>query len=501
MSYNVSQETLDLIKVSLNNPKAVDEIMKAFTTATGLVYYDLQGPAKKLYPVLTPFRNKMPRVRGAGGTATHWKAITGVNISRVSAGVAEGQRGGMIATALADYMAAYKTIGLEDSVTRQADLAAMNFDDAKAVAVEGLLAALMIAEEGIIYAGNAGLALGTTPTPTVVAADTGGALTGAVNTGTVYNVYCVALTPEGYGSTSVAGGVPGSIVRTNTDNSQATYGGGNAKMSLAGSGTISAGITAGKLTGSVAPVPGAAGYAWFWGTAGNEVMGAVTTLNSVVITAAAAGTQKPGTAGVADADYSKNGLIFDGLQTLALMPGSGAYVAAQPTGVAGKGTPLTSDGAGGIVEFNNAFSYAWNNYRLSYDEIWLSGADLLAANSLIIKNGGAPLIRYNLDANNPGTFDAGVVVGSILNPLTNKKVQILIHPNAVQGTIFLYANTIPYKLSNVTNLAQILYLMDYWQTEWPYTRHAYEYGIYAHQLLQHYFPPAMGVIYNVGLPS
>src|SRR5579864_1594132 len=54
-----------------------DRIEKSITTGTGLVAYDLQAPAKNLYPVNTPLIRSLPRVSGIG-TATNWKSVTGL---------------------------------------------------------------------------------------------------------------------------------------------------------------------------------------------------------------------------------------------------------------------------------------------------------------------------------------------------------------------------------------------------------------------------------------
>ena len=86
--------------------------------------------------------------------------------------------------------------------------------------------------------------------------------------------------------------------------------------------------------------------------AGSEVLGAITTINSVLITAAAAGTQTA--ASLPAADNSQNNLVFDGLLTQIQLPGSNAYIATMPTGTPGTGTPLTADGAGGVVEIDAA---------------------------------------------------------------------------------------------------------------------------------------------------
>ena len=139
-----------------------DEIRKAWTQSgggtsgsTGLNYYDLQAPALKLYPVITPLRNRIPRVGYDGGTATNWKAILDINTDRLQLGVGEGRRGGVIKTLVKDYMATYKGLGLEDNLTFESEYGAKGFDDVRARAVQSLLAGFMIAEEQIILGGNA----------------------------------------------------------------------------------------------------------------------------------------------------------------------------------------------------------------------------------------------------------------------------------------------------------------------------------------------------------
>ena len=81
-----TQETLGLMKESLT---------KSVTLATGLTAYDLQAPAKNLYPVITPLRNSLPRVaRLNPGDAARWRTITSITGSGYDAmgWVPEGQR-------------------------------------------------------------------------------------------------------------------------------------------------------------------------------------------------------------------------------------------------------------------------------------------------------------------------------------------------------------------------------------------------------------------------
>lgn len=505
MQVNTNQ-TIELLKVAQGSPMA-DDISKAFTQSgsatTGLTQYDLQAPALTLYPVLTPLRNRIPRVSAAGGTQANWRSITGINTAMLSAGLGEGSRAGVISTAVSNYLAAYKGLGLEDYVTFEADFAAEGFDDVKARAVQGLLRSIMIGEENIMLGGNTSLQLGVTGTPSTSTATTGGTL--AAQT---WSVKCVALGYDAYWSvaglnngqtgnampTNFSGvSLPAGVTRTNADGTTSSYGGGSAQASSAAS-QITTGSTS-TISASVAPTVGAYAYAWFWGLAGSEVLGAITTINSVLISAASTGTQN---ATAFAADNSTNGLIYDGLLTQIFKSGSGAVIRTQATGTAGTGTPLTSDGAGGIVEIDAAFQQFWNNARLSPDTIYLNSQELYNINKKVIAGGSAPLYRFNMDANaaNAG-FSAGAVIGSYLNKITNTLVKIIVHPTVPAGTVLFYSSEIPYSLSGVNNVLQFKARRDYYQIEYPLRTRKYEYGVYLDGVLQNYFPPAFGAITNI----
>ena len=497
---STTTDTLQLIKTAQANAIPARDFMgKAFTQATGLVYIDLEPSAKSLYPVITPLRNQIPRVPGRGGTATNWRAITGININNLSLGVSEGHRGGGVTTAAQSFTAAYKGFGLEDSVTFEADYAAQGFDNLRELATQGLLRAVMIGEEKLIVGGNQSLALGTTPTPTLSDLSTGGTL----GANTAVSVICVALSFEGYMNASVALGIPSTVSRNNADGSSDSFGGGSARKSAnAAITTANDGSSQHAIRASVAAVNGAAAYAWFWGAAGAETLGAVTTINSVLIAAAAAGTQTA--ASLPAADNSQNNLVFDGLLTQIQLPGSNSYIATMPTGTPGVGTPLTADGAGGVVEIDAALKSFWDNFRLSPDLMLVSSQELLNITRKVIAGGGAPLFRFNLDGGegtvSAVTATAGAIVGSYLNKYTmsgGQLVQILLHPNVPPGTIVFYSRTIPYPLSNVANILQMKMRQDYYQLEWPMQTRQYQYGVYADGVLQNYFPPAFGIIRNI----
>jgi hypothetical protein len=458
------------------------------SATSGLTFYDLELGAKFLYPVLTPLRNEIPRVSGKGGIQAAWRAVTGINTSQIRVGVSQGNRNAVMAVSTADYTASYKGIGMEDNVTFEADYAARGFDDVRAIAAKTGLESLMLGEEILLLGGNGSVALGTTGTPSLSQATTGGGLSNAT-----YSVICVALTLEGFLNSSVAGGIPTQITRTNADGSVDTFGGGSAQKSAAQAIVVNGGTATQVINASVAAVRGAVGYAWFWGAAGAEVLGAVTGQRTYQIVAAAAGTQAAST--LPSADNSINNLVFDGLLTQALKSGSNAYWADLG------GLTLTSDGAGGIVEFDAALKSLWDNYKLSPDTIWLSSQQALDIGKKILNAGqttGAYRIVFNPEQ---GMVAGGIMVATYLNRFSMAgahTLKVRIHPNMPIGTVLMTTQRLPYPISNVGNVIQVRTRQDYYQIEWPLRTRKYEYGVYADEVLQHYFPPSMAVITSIG---
>src|SRR5574343_690832 len=213
MNAEITKETLELTKAAFGKPD--EELAKAFsapgTATTGIQAYDLEAPAKLLYPVLTPLRNRIPRVGGGYGIQANWRAVTGVNTTKVSIGVSEGNRAPVITTTTADYTASYRGIGLDDYVTWEAQYSAEQFQDVRALAAMGLLRAVMIGEEAILLGGNgAAVTLGQVGTVTLALGDSGGTL---ADSKTIH-VQVVALTLEAYLASSVSGGIPTSAAVT-----------------------------------------------------------------------------------------------------------------------------------------------------------------------------------------------------------------------------------------------------------------------------------------------
>lgn len=507
----IAQETLDLAKKALSEAMPLDGMRKAITQATGLVGYNLEAPSKKLIPVITPFRNKIPRDTGGKGTAVNWKAVTKINATGISAGVSEGNRGAVIATTVANLTAAYKGLGLEDYVTYEADYASRTFEDVKALAVMNLLSALMIAEEAVIVGGNASTALGTTPTPTVANSATGG----TIPAGT-YDVIAVALANDGFlnGAVGVSGLPVGPVSRTNADGTIDVIGVGVAQKSAASGGTTTTGTTS-SITASVGAVKGAVAYAWFVGTAGAERIVAITGTNSVLITALPGGTNQLASA-LPASDQSTNTLVFDGIIPQVIGPGAlttyqaigttatlfqgstGGLVMQMAAGAAGVGTGLTADGKGGIVEIDAMLRAFWDLSRLSPARIWVNSQEAQNMASKVLTASGSGVSRMI------STTVDGITGGVYLKSYYNKfgtgggqAIDIAIHPNLPPGTILFETETLPYRANNVPSVLRMDIRQEYYQVDWPPRTRKNEYGVYVDELLKCYFPGAFGIITNI----
>jgi hypothetical protein len=493
---NPTQDTLDLVKGALRSPD--DRIAKTISTGTGLVAFDLQAPAKNLYPVFTPIRNVIPRVGGGTGTATNWRQVSQLVGSGFDAmgWVPEGQRSGQMSYTTATKSATFVTIGEEDAATYEAISAGRNFEDIQARMTFRLLQKLMLKEEMAILGGNASLSLGTPATPSLSASGTGATLPAAT-----YYVKVVALTLEGYQNSSLAAGVATTKDITGADNQSYTLSGGSSNISAEASQAVTLGQT---LSATVTRLQGAVGYAWYVGTStGGEKLEAITTINSVAFSAPLAGTHQAQSAITAD-NSANPSYAYDGLLTTALKSGSNGYVDLLPTGTAGTGTPLTSSGRGSVVEIDTMFQTMWDNYQLSPTVLYVNVQELTNITAKVLSSDSAPLLRYEVTGDGKAyDFGAAGVISFYFNPYAlngGLRIPIRIHPKVPPGTIIGWAENLPvqYQSNEVPNVAEVKTRQDYYQIDWPVVTRQRQVGVYAEEVLAVYAPFAMGVITNIG---
>jgi hypothetical protein len=487
-----TQETLELMKASL---------AKNVTISTGLTAYDLQAPAKNLYPVITPLRNSLPRVqRQFPGDAARWRTILSVAGSGFDAmgWIPEGQRSASMSYTATPMVAPYVTLGEEDTVTFEAEAAAQGFEDINSTATLRLLQKTMRKEEHALLGGNVSVALGAPSTPVLSAAGTGATLPAAT-----YSMIVVALTFEGYSNSSQSGGVATSKTITGNDGNTYTLSGGSSGRSANATQAVTLGQT---LSATVSLVNGAVAYAWFVGAAGSESLQAITTLNSATFAAPLSTGQQ--LASTIIADNSRNtGLAFDGLLSVAFNPANSAYVQSLATGVAGTGSFLTSSGRGSVVEIDNMLMSMWNNYRISPTVLYVNTQEQRNITAKCLTAASGPLLRYNVEANGDTSLPYGITANGVVrwyyNPFSvdgGFDIPIRVHPDLPPGTILAFAERLPvwYQSNQVPNVAEVMTRRDYYRIDWPLRTRRREYGVYTEEVLAVYAPFGVGVLTNIG---
>jgi hypothetical protein len=493
----ITQETMELMKTALRTPDQT--LAKSISQATGLLAYDLQAPAKNLYPFVTPLRNIIPRIGGGTGTQTNWRAVNAIIGSGFDSmgWVPEGQRSGQMGYSTSNRNANYMTIGEEDGATFEAISAGRDFEDIQARMVFRLLQKMMLKEEMAILAGNASLQLSTPAAPTLSSSGTGSTLT----TGTYY-VKVVALTLEGFQNSSVLTGVATTKGITGADNKPFTLSGGSSNISPEASQAVT---SPAPLLCSVTPIQGAVAYAWYVSTAtGTETLQAITTINSLAITAPLSTGNQAATAITADNSANPN-YAYDGLLTTALKAGSNAYVNTLATGTAGTGTVLTASGRGSVVEIDTMFQKMWDVFQLSPTVLYVNSQELKNITTKVLTNASGPLLRYDAPADGSGAeyqLTASGVVQYYYNPFAingGLRIPIRLHPKVPPGTILGWCENLPiqYQSNEVPNVAEVKTRQDYYQIDWPIVTRQRQVGVYAEEVLAVYAPFAMGVISNI----
>ena len=505
---SITAESLELTKESLF--KGDNALQKGLYVSSGFVPYDLQAPAKNLYPTITPLRNALPRVQRANpGDAAHWRVVSSITGSGYNSmgWVPEGQRSSSMSYNATTTTAPYFTIGEEDYITFEAEAAAQGFEDLQATASLRLLQKTMRKEEGALLSGNTSLALGTASAPTLSASGSGATLPALT-----YSVIVVGLTSEGFsnngrlvGTVLAGAALPTQKVITGNDGNTYTLNGGVSNKSPNALQAVTLGQT---LFATTNVINGAVAYAWYVGAAGSETLQQITTINSATFTAPLVSGTQPAASLIAD--YSRNnGLAFDGLLTVGFNPANGAYVQALAAGTAGIGTFLTASGRGSVNEIDNMLVAMWNNYRLSPTVIYVNVQEQRNITQKCLTNASGPLVRYQVSSDgadrgpNPYGVTAGGVVRWYYNPFSvdgGFDIPVKVHPDLPPGTILAWCETLPvwYQSNLVPNVAEVLTRRDYYRVDWPVRTRRREFGVYAEETLAVYAPFGVGLLTNIG---
>jgi hypothetical protein len=479
----VNKAISDQIELGLDGQK-FNTLQKSYTTALGLVGYNLEKPANQLVVFGAPIRKTIPRKIEPTGSVVHWKVITSVTPAGPLSAI-EGERGSAVTTVLEDKFVGMKSFGLQDSVTLEAITAGRNFQDAKATAHTNLLLRLMTQEEIQLIFSNGSTALTRPGTPTATGSDSGGTIAGAS-----YNVYVAALT-----------GVAANRVVLNTQKANLVLGvsaydsayapisgafdGVTNKCASAGTATITGGETDGSIACSVTPVEGAMAYAWFVGTSGNEVLQEVTTNSAVTFTALVAG----GTAASAlTADGSADVNSYDGIfpQVIA---GNGYY---NDLGY----TSFHSNDAG-VQEIDDYCAWLYQNWKIGPAKIWCGYGAFADITKAIVSSTAAPTYLIANDVQDRANFIGSLRTAKYINKYTGEVIDLEVHPWFPSSTIACFVDTVPYENANIPHVLEMGLGYDYTAIEYAQTKPKYEFETRFFGALKHYFPASFGIITNI----
>lgn len=485
-----TNQTLDMLKGVYTEQNPLAKAGNTVTTASGLINYDLQAPAKNLYPVITIISKRIPRVKGKGGTATNWRVVNSISGGGygVTGWVPEGQRSGVMGISTANKAATYATLGQEAALTFEAQSAAEGFEDERSRNSIRVLQQAMLSEESAILGGNASLALGTPAAPSLSAAGTGATLPAAT-----YSVIGVQLTYEGLQNSSVANGVATSKTVSGQDGNTYSLSGGSSNKSANATQAVTLGQT---LTATCTPKAGAVGYAWYVGTAANETLQAITSLPTATFSAPLASGTQAATAVTADNSANAN-TAYDGLLTQAFNPANGAYVNNL------NGALMTSSGRGSVNEIDTVLKTLWDEFRVSPSVMYVSSQEQRNITSKVLNGASAPLLRFNTDGKAPLGIVANGVVEYYYNPYAlngGNKIEVVLHPTMPPGTILFHVEHLPaqYQSNEVPQVAEMHVRRDWYEIEWPLVTRSYQHGIYVEEVLAVYAPFGLAILSGIG---
>jgi hypothetical protein len=475
---SIMETTQESLTKTVEGVKDSTKLEKAIDTGAGLMGYSLEAPAKQLVPFASPLRNIIPRKVSKTGDSTHWKAITEVNAAGKATAI-EGARGNGMKYTVEDKLAAFKVIGLQDSVTLEAEAAGRNFQDVKATAATNLLLRVMTEEEKIILGGNR-TSLGTVATPVA------SAVTDATSTITAgsYSVKVAALTLVAANrvvTNMQIANMKGLEVAATDANNQPISGAfdGVTAASTAASVTVSSGE---GISATVTPVKGALAYAWFVGAAGSETLQIVTTNSAMTLSALVTGGSSAPTA-----DGSADPLAFDGIIPQ-IINGGGLYY--------DMGNSQLTAAAGGIAELDEINSRLFNQFKNGATRYLVSEQLAKDITSAIVKNQGAPTLFVNNGEKN--NITGNYMVRQYVNKsYGGENVSIEVHPWLPNGTMVVMCDRVPYPNANVPSVLEMECGYDYRQLEYAMTTPQYEFEVRTFEALKHYFPACQAIITNV----
>jgi hypothetical protein len=441
--------------------------------ATGLVPYNLVAPTRLIYPVYTPFRNKLPRTQGQG-TSYQEKVVTGISGSQtgssggqvVNIGIPELVSGSpnmnnwplnLPPSGVQDsvnILVPYRFSGLSENVSWLAQFAGQGFEDVAGLANLILLQEFMLGEEYMDIAGTS-TALTTPSAPTVTTRNANS------------------------GETALSGTITSNILDVKV--SAATWFGETAVSTAAAASSVTSGTSVVDV--QIAPVAGALWYNIYVSVGSapaattyhlmvSKVGGLNYTLQGAVPTT---GTLAPSSDTGTSSAYSQEGLV----SVLSGHSAGNIY----PTGWQGGYINQSVGDTLGISVINTALKGVYDGsgaFRADPAELVGEGGDIMRLSDDIVQSGNATNYRLFIQPTDTPGVRAGAAVSEFVNPVTRSIVRILVHPWFPQGTVLLMSYNLPFGWSNVGNAFEVNLVQDYLSISWPVIDATFRYSMFTY---------------------
>lgn len=471
-----------------------DATTSGVTVPLGLTPYALESPAYNIFPIVTKWRNRIPR-NTVGGTGLHYKIITAIDTDRLLGFVPEGNivtnspsgRADILKISEVDGAVVFKTLGVDNGITLQAryggrsSIDGADFKPDEVARICLIYAFAMREERAMIYGQDTALtaaAIGTVTKTAITQQATGlGTLTAATN----YFIRVSALTGLGFARAS-RGRLAG------VDSLGETIAAAEVTIATAAGG--SAGDK--SITAGWNDVANAWGYnVYASATTGTEVYIGTVYSNRVIINSiVAAGA---GVTNVADTTADANAYV--GIPGLLRASASNAYKKSL------NGAALTADGSAGITEFDDMFLDRFQNFY-SGPQILTMGPGTKKKVDALIAGSTAPVFRFNI--NNGDHKIAGTVTATgIFNRYTMDDVEFEVHPLFPDGVVVAQCDNLGqyYPLAGLPNPIQMEMGLDQIQFDFPSLGTYWPYGMYSigAPVIRVTFPH--GIITGIGTAS
>jgi hypothetical protein len=126
-------------------------------------------------------------------------------------------------------------------------------------------------------------------------------------------------------------------------------------------------------------------------------------------------------------------------------------------------------------EYQTAFANLYEQVKADPDQILINGFDRLQLSNAILSGPNVNAYRVTIDdSSQTGAVKVGAVVQTILNEVTGKAVDLMVHPWMPQGNSVVLSKTLPLPDSNVSETFYWAGPQDYCAVSWPPTQFTYD---------------------------